>query len=58
MISTSAGRNPGEGAASLELRAPDDPRLVGLSLATQYRVVDAGAVSGFAHTDGLAFTLN
>lgn len=56
VVPTSPGRTPGVGEATLEIRSPADPNLVGALLGFQYWVVDSGATTGFAHTDGLTVT--
>ena len=48
---------PVGGYATLSLLIPNDPGLHGYQIATQTWVLDAGAASGFAHTDGIEITL-
>lgn len=55
---TTAGKNPGDGAAVVPLRIPDDTALQSVMFAVQWWVVDSGATFNFAHTSGVATILN
>jgi hypothetical protein len=58
-LTTSSGRTPGTGAATLEIRLPNDPSLAGAAAAFQWWIVDSGAANGLlAHTAGLLTVFN
>jgi cytochrome c peroxidase len=51
------GTAPGSGGATFAVHLPRDPALVGLRLAAQWFVLDAGAASGVAVSEGAEFEL-
>lgn len=54
------GGTPGQagaGSALIPLPIPNDPGVAGIALATQAIVADPGASGGFAHTQGVRFTI-
>jgi len=54
------GGTPGQsgaGSALIPLPIPNDPGLVGIQVATQAIVLDAGSSGGFSHTQGVRFTI-
>jgi len=52
-LTTAAGRGAGDGDMPLPLSIPGDPALVGMAISLQSWIVDAAAVGGLAHSNGL-----